>query len=161
MTYSIVNESDQTRKVSPWEITRVPNGGFIFFEAESATAGYGKKPIDFEYKMNAAWFAIDKSRDQRKGNADGTGWLGFLDRGILFVKSFQDLKEGEPAPGEDEIQIYIHNGDTYIEIEEQGAYTTLQPGEEVSWTVRWYLEPTDLPAEPSKALLKKALKMIK
>ena len=48
-----------------------------------------------------------------------------------------------------------------VEIEEQGAYTTLQPGEEVDWTVRWYLVPTDLPAEPSKALLKKVRAILK
>ena len=70
-------------------------------------------------------------------------------------------KPAEPAPAEAEIQIYVNTGKTFVEIEEQGAYTTLNAGEELSWTVRWYLEPTDLPAEPSKALLKKALKMIK
>jgi hypothetical protein len=77
------------------------------------------------------------------------------------VKKFPDLKPAEPAPAEAEIQIYVNTGKTFVEIEEQGAYTTLNAGEELSWTVRWYLEPTDLPAEPSKALLKKALKMIK
>lgn len=161
ITYTIVNESDQVKQVAPWEITRTPNGGFLFFEADKATAGYGKEPINFEYSLNAAWFNVDASRGQRKGNADGTGWIGFLDRGLLFAKSFQDLKEGEPAPGEDEIQIYIHNGKTYIEIEEQGASVTLQPGEEVSWTVKWYLVPCDLPAEPSEALLKKVRKTIR
>ena len=32
--YSIVNESGETRKVAPWEITRVPNGGFLEFDAK-------------------------------------------------------------------------------------------------------------------------------
>ena len=36
ITYSIINASDETRKVAPWEITRVQNeGGLIFFEAWS------------------------------------------------------------------------------------------------------------------------------
>ena len=79
----------------------------------------------------------------------------------MYSWKFPDLKPAEPAPAEAEIQIYVNTGKTFVEIEEQGAYTTLNAGEELSWTVRWYLEPTDLPAEPSKALLKKALKMIK
>ena len=34
VTYSIINESGEVRKVAPWEITRVQNeGGLIFFEA--------------------------------------------------------------------------------------------------------------------------------
>ena len=33
VTYTIKNESDETRKVAPWEITRVPNDGIIFFDA--------------------------------------------------------------------------------------------------------------------------------
>ena len=31
VTYSIVNRSGETRKVAPWEITRVPGEGLIFF----------------------------------------------------------------------------------------------------------------------------------
>ena len=34
ITYSIINEGNEARKVAPWEITRVQNeGGLIFFEA--------------------------------------------------------------------------------------------------------------------------------
>ena len=44
---------------------------------------------------------------------------------------------------------------TFIELESQGAYTTLQPGEELKWTVTWYLLPYDGKAEPSEALKKK------
>ena len=79
----------------------------------------------------------------------------------MFVKKFQDLKPSEPAPAEAEIQIYVNTGKSFVEIEEQGAYTTLNPGEETDWTVRWYLVPQELPAEPSKALLKQAKKIAK
>ena len=119
------------------------------------------KGLPFEYKKKAAWYVLDEARDHRKINADGKGWLAFYDNGLLFVKKFPDLKPSEPAPAEAEIQIYANPGKTFVEIEEQGAYTTLKPSEELSWTVCWYLTPTGLPAEPSKALLKKALSMIK
>lgn len=161
ITYTIINESGETRKVAPWEISRVPNGGILFFDAKEVTPANNMETMPFVYEKKAAWYTLDESRKNRKINADGKGWLAFCDNGLLFVKKFPDLKPAEPAPAEAEIQIYVNTGKTFVEIEEQGAYTTLNAGEELSWTVRWYLEPTDLPAEPSKALLKKALKMIK
>ena len=161
ITYTIINESGETRKVAPWEISRVPNGGILFFDAKEVTPANNMETMPFVYEKKAAWYTLDESRKNRKINADGKGWLAFCDNGLLFVKKFPDLKPTEPAPAEAEIQIYVNTGKTFVEIEEQGAYTTLNAGEELSWTVRWYLEPTDLPAEPSKALLKKALKMIK
>ena len=161
ITYTIINESGESRKVAPWEISRVPNGGILFFDAKEVTPANNMETMPFVYEKKAAWYTLDESRKNRKINADGKGWLAFCDNGLLFVKKFPDLKPTEPAPAEAEIQIYVNTGKTFVEIEEQGAYTTLNAGEELSWTVRWYLEPTDLPAEPSKALLKKALKMIK
>lgn len=161
ITYTIINESGETRKVAPWEISRVPNGGILFFDAKEVTPANNMETMPFVYEKKAAWYTLDESRKNRKINADGKGWLAFCDNGLLFVKKFPDLKPAEPAPAEAEIQIYVNTGKTFVEIEEQGAYTTLNAGEELSWTVRWYLEPTDFPAEPSKALLKKALKMIK
>ena len=161
ITYTIINESGETRKVAPWEISRVPNGGIIFFDAKEVTPANNMVGLTFEYKLKAAWHTLDEARANRKINADGKGWLAFCDNGLLFVKKFPDLKPSEPAPAEAEIQIYTNSGKTFVEIEEQGAYTTLQPGEELNWTVRWYLEPTDLPAEPSKALLKKVRAILK
>ena len=57
------------------------------------------------------------------------------------MKQFEDLDKSQPAPDEAEIQVYVNRGKTYIELESQGAYTTLQPGEALNWTVRWYLQP--------------------
>lgn len=161
ITYTIINESDETRQVAPWEISRVPNGGIVFFQADEVTPGNNMETLPFVFTQKAAWYSMDEARVNRKINADGNGWLAFYDKGMLFMKSFPDLKESEPAPAEAEIQIYANIGKTFVEIEEQGAYTTLKPGEETSWAVRWYLEPCDLPVEPSKALLKKALKTVK
>ena len=72
-----------------------------------------------------------------------------------MVKKFQDLTASQPAPDEAEIQVYVNRGKSYIELESQGAYTELKPGESLSWTVRWYLMADSSPVEASKALLKK------
>ncbi len=161
ITYTIINESDEVRKVAPWEITRVQNeGGLIFFEApvEGITpAGL----MDFKDAFGAAWYQTDETNGNRKVNADGKGWLAYYNNGLLLVKQFDDLDASQPAPDEAEIQVYVNRGKAHIELESQGAYTTLQPKETVSWTVRWYLQPSDQPAEPSEKLLKQVKKTLK
>lgn len=161
VTYTITNESEETRKVAPWEITRVTNGGILFFEADEVIPANNMETIPFTFEKGAAWYVLDGARDYRKVNADGKGWLAFSDYGLLLVKKFQDLDETQPAPGEAEIQVYVNPGKTYVEIEEQGPYTTLRPGEELDWTVRWYLTLQPRPDVPSKSLLNKALKTIR
>lgn len=160
ITYTIINESDVVQRVAPWEITRVQNeGGLIFFEApvEGITpAGL----MNFKEAFGAAWYQTDETNGNRKVNADGKGWLAYYNSGLLLVKQFDDLNASQPAPDEAEIQVYVNRGKAHIELESQGAYTTLQPKEELNWTVRWYLQPSDLPAEPSEKLLKLARKQI-
>ena len=161
ITYTIVNESDETRQVAPWEISRVPNDGVLFFVAPAVEPANNMVGLPFEFTQGAAWYVMDEARENRKINADGRGWLAYCAKGLLFVKKFQDLKVGQAAPAEAEIQAYANPGKTFVEIEEQGAYTTLAPGASVSWTVRWSVVKTELEPAPSKALLKLAKKLAK
>lgn len=160
ITYTIVNESNATRSVAPWEITRVLNGGLIFFDAplESVEAANGMGAIDFKEVpgLDYVWFTVDDCDVNRKVNADGKGWLAFADNGLLLVKKFPDLgRRSRPAPGEAEIQVYVNIGHTYIELEGQGAYRQVAPGESLTWTVRWYLVPAGKTDKPSRKLVDK------
>ena len=161
ITYTIINEGNEARKVAPWEITRVQNeGGLIFFDAPVngiTPAGL----MDFKEAFGAAWYKTDETNQNRKINADGKGWLAYCNKGLLLVKKFEDLNASQPAPNEAEIQVYVNRGKAHIELESQGAYTMLQPKEELNWTVRWYLRPCKSAAEPSKALLKQVKKILK
>ena len=159
VTYSIINDSGETRKVAPWEITRVPNEGLIFFDAPTDQI----TPADlmpFKSEFGISWYQTDEANQNRKINADGKGWLAYLNNGLLMVKKFQDLNASQPAPEEAEIQVYVNRGKSYIELESQGAYTELKAGESLDWTVKWFLTPYE-GAAPSKALLKKVKKLVK
>ena len=161
VNYTITNESGETRKVAPWEITRVQNGdGLIFFDADVAKIT-PPNLMDFKEEYGAAWYQPDVTNQNRKINADGKGWLAYATNGLLLVKKFQDLEPSQPAPNEAEIQVYVNRGKAHIELESQGAYTTLEPGKSLTWTVRWYLVPFDGAITPSKALLKKVKKLVK
>ena len=154
ITYSIINESNETRRVAPWEITRVKNeGGLIFFEAP-ADSIWPAGLMNFTNAHGSAWYVADEAQQNRKVNADGKGWLAYLANGLLLVKRFEDLDATQPAPGEAEVQVYVNRGKTYIELENQGPYSTLQPQQQLSWTVRWYLLPYDGSPTPSETLLK-------
>ena len=157
ITYSIINESDETRQVAPWEITRVQNeGGLIFFEAPVDSI-WPAGLMNFKDANGIACYEPDEANDNRKVNADGKGWLAYLnkEKGLLLVKQFEDLAKGQPAPDEAEIQVYVNRGKTYIELESQGAYTTLKPKEQVCWTVRWNLLPCEGTPTLSDTLLQK------
>ncbi len=144
ITYTIINEGQEDRRVAPWEVTRVPGEGTIRFEAPVDSI-WPAGLMDFKQSTgknkNEASFIIDSQDKQRKINANGTGKLVYENKGLVLTKLFPDLKAGEPAPGEDEIQVYVHQGALYVELEEQGAYTLLQPGKSLDWTVRWKLQP--------------------
>ena len=138
ITYSIVNESGEARKVAPWEITRVPNGGCLEFDAKPE----GVTPADLmkvSFEEGLAVLEIDVANENRKINVDGKGWLNFRDNGLVLTKRFPDIAQEEAAPGEAEIQVYIDARKSFVEIEAQGPYTSLEPGEKLDWTVRWYL----------------------
>ena len=138
ITYSIVNESGETRQVAPWQISRVPNGGFLEFDATPE----GVTPADLmkvTFDENLAILEVDVADQNRKINVDGKGWLNFRDNGLVLTQRFPDIAQEDAAPGEAEIQVYIDARKSFVEIEAQGPYTTLAPGEKLDWTVRWYL----------------------
>ena len=161
VTYSIKNEGSQPRSVAPWEITRVVNNdGIIFFDAPVDSI-WPSNLMAFTQSAGGAWYKTDEAPQNRKVNANGHGWLAYSADGLLLVKQFPDLKAGAVAPGEAEVQVYVNQGKTYIELESQGAYTLLQPGEQLIWTVRWYLVSTNEPSVPSKTLMKQVKRVLK
>lgn len=165
VVYTIRNMGGETRKVAPWEISRVisDENGLIFFDApvEQIEAAQGEL-IPFKGEAGASWYNFEQTRANRKINSDGKGWLGYAANGMLMIKKFADIAQGEPAPGEAEIQVYVNSGKSYIELESQGAYSEVAAGESLSWTVDWYLLPLDAAkAVPSATLLKTVNKTIK
>jgi len=66
------------------------------------------------------------------------------------------------APEEGEIELYANPDKSYIEIEQQGEYTTLIPGQSLTWEVKWYLRklPKGIVAEPGNDKLIRYTKSI-
>lgn len=152
--YALKNHGGQARQVAPWEITRVAAGGLTFFPMGEGDLRKGMQDLLVPVvRDGVAWFAYDASviTADQKLFADGReGWIAHVDGDLLLVKAFADTTPAQAAPGEGEIEIYANAAHTYVEVENQGAFVTLKPGETSTWTVRWMLRKLDLKATPGK-----------
>jgi hypothetical protein len=150
--YWIKNISDYPKSVGAWDVSRVPCGGLAFF----ADGGEGKVPesnlkIDLQ-KEGINWISIDKrpiEDHQKLFSAAKEGWLAYALNGLLFIKQFPDTKPDNYSPQQGEVEIYINKEKSYIELENQGAYQLLQPGELLTYNETWFLIPL-----PDKMMVK-------
>jgi hypothetical protein len=156
LDYTIHNKGTETRELAAWEVTRVPAEGVVFFptgETEGVTGGMNPLPI--ERRGSITWFEYDpdKLEGDHKLMIDGAGgWMAHVSDGYLFLKQFEDVPVEKNVEGEAEIHVYTDPTKTYIELEQQGPVTVLQPGESLNWQVRWSVKPWAEGAEPAAAV---------
>ena len=145
--YGLANRGTKARSVAPWEITRVAAAGLTFFPMGDGSPAKGSQDLlTLTLSGGVAWFAYDATKipNDQKVFADGhEGWIAHVNGDVLLVKAFTDIPAAQAAPSEAEIELYTDAAHTYIEVENQGAYTRLAPGAGLSWTVRWYLRTLD------------------
>ena len=129
--------------VAPWEISRHPTRGLTFFPTGAGVQA-ARSTLRTTESEGAIWLAYDPASvtDHQKMFAHGAeGWVAHVDvaRGMLLIKTFPEISVTEQAPEESQIEIYADPTHTYIEVEQQGAYRALAPGEHTAWEVVWRL----------------------
>ncbi len=134
------NTGRTVARMAHWQISRVPAGGLTFFPTGRGVVqdGLGVK----EGSGGITWFdwQTDAPASDGKYIADGAeGWLAHVGNGLIFVKSFADLRLDEAAPGEADVEIYATSPGRYVEIEPQGPFQQIAPGASMSWRVTWKL----------------------
>jgi hypothetical protein len=157
--FSINNRASAPMQLAPWQITRVPPGGLSFFPTGSGS--YPPSNLAVREQGGVTWYAYDAAAitDHQKLFADGSeGWLAHVnvEAGALLVKTFDAVPRAEHAPGEAQIEIYASPAHSYVEVEVQGAYRTIAPGDALAWRVVWLarkLPPGMAPVAGSAALL--------
>lgn len=169
--YTITNFSSDIQKVAPWEVTRVHINGIAFFPMGNGNMRGGLLS-SVTVKNHIAWFVYDTSKLPLKGDrqmyTDGAeGWLAEMNGRWLLVQQAPDISIENTAPNEGEVELYaspIKNGRGYVEIEHQGEFKILKPGESTSWEVKWYLREIPLSIKPevgNEALVEFIRHMIK
>jgi hypothetical protein len=145
--YGLVNKGSKARKVAPWEITRVAAGGLTFFPVGEGAPSKGPQDLlSLQVSGGVAWldYGTVTGTSDLKVFADGSeGWIAHVAGDLLLVKAFAGIAAAEAAPGEAEIEIYTDAGHTYVEVENQGAYASIDPGAAMVWNVRWFLHRLD------------------
>ena len=147
VTYTLTNVSPSvTVSVAPWQISRVQaTGGLTFFASPDATPTY-QAGSSASFKLTSEsgdlWYAFSPVTGNSKAGADGEGWVAHVTQSRLFyLLSFPNIQPSEAAPGEAEVELYTGPSSDYLEIETQGALTSIAPGATLVWTVRWKLRP--------------------
>jgi hypothetical protein len=146
ITYTLKNEDTVMAAWSPWEISRVWPRGLTFFPT-------GERSVNTQLQLTTqggvSWYQHDPSAlnpSTQKFTGDGLeGWLAHVAGDKLLLKTFDDVPVAQQAPApEGEIEIYA--APTYVEVEPQGPFTPLAPGQSLEWSVRWYLRqlPSDV-----------------
>lgn len=145
IVYTISNQSSDTIKIAPWEITRVAPGGITLW-AEGDTAKRGDLKPFIQTSNKICWFNYPTGKIPAgvpKLFADGDqGWLAQWKSGYLLLKKFENVSIENQAKDEAEIELYANPDGTYIEIEQQGNYVNLEPNQSIQYSVVWKLSKT-------------------
>lgn len=142
--YNITNISQKDQRVSPWEVTRVPTGGLVFFpkglNGDFPRGNEMHDLLNVRDSLGIIWYARDPSiSSAEKLFMDGSeGWLAYEKNGVLFIKKFPMINPIEAAPWEKNVEIYVNKDNTYLELENQGVYENLPSGGSLTYDVKWY-----------------------
>ena len=129
--------------LAPWEVSRVSTDGLTFFPTGDGEYDCGAVPLRTQAAAGMTWFDYDAAEigSDSKFFADGKRGLLFhvtRDR-TVFVKRFADAPAADRAPNQGEIEIYANAAHTYVELENQGPYRVVGPGESMRYRVAWLL----------------------
>ena len=128
-------------KAAPWEVSRVPRGGIVFFPLGSSVT---RGPLTITQSSGQSgtivWFddapKTATSPEGAKLYADGSGgWTAYVLDGNLFLKKFTDQPASAQPAEEGEIDVYPGNG--FLEFEVQGPYTQIPASGNLPWAIEW------------------------
>ncbi|MEM1136950.1 MAG: DUF4380 domain-containing protein, partial [Bacteroidota bacterium] len=138
--YTIINTSEEVKSVAPWEVTRVPKGGLAFFPVSENYKSFENLNSGIKEDLYFCEVPTGYNGKSQKINFDASeGWLAYLRENTLFVKQVDNLNAEQIAPNEGDVELYIDDLSDYIELENQGIYTKLQPGDSLHYDTKWFL----------------------
>jgi Domain of unknown function (DUF4380) len=159
--YHLINTSSAAISWGPWETTRFPSGGWVFWPTgEGQKTGNAAMVQRMRDTLGTTWFPYDSSKaitsdPKTFADAGAGGWLARVDKDrVVFIKKFTDTPPAKRAPeGENEIELYIQKD--LLELEVQGPYGSIPANDSTAWEVRWLVRklPDNIAIGPNAALL--------
>ena len=140
--YQITNVGSRPITTAAWEVTRVP-GGLTFCPAMELARSCESTLPGIQFVDRHAWYTIDPAPLSigKKAFFDvREGWLAHvLPSRVLYLKSFPPLNPVRYSTGHTAVEIYAHIDGAYVELENHGPRTYLEPGTSLSHVVHWFV----------------------
>lgn len=136
--YTIMNPTDKHKKYAPWEISRVEKGGITFYRSGDRTPdarNRGVMNIQRHGDICAYHHPTNLVDDGKLFDCSADGWIAHTDGRLIFLKQYGICER--LTPGEGDIEIYACPN--YVEVEQQGNYDEIAPGDATTWRVVWSL----------------------
>lgn len=141
--YQIYNRDTIVRSFAAWEVMRVPPLGLTFFPTDGPV--YGDMAPAFERTDGIAWWDFDNNYEYvKKAYADGKdGWMAYVNKDrIIHIKQFEETPSNFPLdengiPLQMEMEFWANEERRYLELEKQGEYKEILPGEYAELTMKW------------------------
>ncbi|MBN1927488.1 MAG: T9SS type A sorting domain-containing protein [Prolixibacteraceae bacterium] len=142
--YTIINVGTSSFTNGLWSVTRVLPEGITFWMTGNKDPWGSTLVNHIDEIENFSWIEYKQSNGiNMKFFTDigSAGWYAHTTPdNYMLVKSFEeDVPDTEFAPGEGELEYWVDGSTSYIELENQSAYTTLAPGEDFHYYVTWHL----------------------
>ncbi|MBQ0736364.1 DUF4380 domain-containing protein [Aquimarina celericrescens] len=146
LTYKAYNRGKTSIKTALWEVNRVKGGLTFFpFDTEKPEADSLSNLTSVKLENDVLWYRFNKNLVNNKAQklfANGKeGWLAHIENGMCFLKIFDDVKKNEIPPQQGEIELYVNDKATYIEIENHSSYVLLSSEDSHSYQMQWYYLP--------------------
>jgi hypothetical protein len=162
MEFTFTNIWAQPQDVAAWQVTRAPRAGLLVW----ATGQPFRDPDRLQKQREdpGCWFLHRDVHEPFEGLAvgpthcclrvaqvprrsklfaDARGWLAHVHDATLFVRTFPDLTLAQIAPRQGEVELFFDPERDYIELENQGPYVTLQPGQSLTYAIEWRMRALD------------------
>ncbi len=149
--YQVENTTDTLRQVAAWEVPRFPKGSEVFARIDTSS-------LPPKFLKSIPWtldesghLHIDVPKSYlgkgQKVSYDGMEpWIGVQHGHAGLIRQAEPLSPDQFAPNSGELEIYVDDDTDYIEVEIQGPYLSLKPGESASLRVAWQV--MDAPGAP-------------
>lgn len=162
MEFTLTNIWSRPQEVAPWQVTRARREGLLvwatgepfhdgdrmrkqredpgcwFVHADSDSTFEGLEAGDAHSSI-----LVPAVTTTSKLFTDARGWLAHVHHATVFLRVFPDLSTDEAAPRQGEVELYFNPVSDYVELENQGAFVTLAPGQSLTYPVHWRLRRLD------------------
>lgn len=142
INYKIENISDTIQHVAAWDIVRVLGGKTFFPIRDRELKDLPSTLEHVDEENGTVWYTFVNDsikRGQKLFATTKEGWLAHQYGDLLFIKTFPTVpKELLPAL-QGEVEIFLAPSSLYVELENHGKLTLLEPGEFLTYQQKWFL----------------------